>query len=259
MLVVMHRILQEIIQSAEKRATHLQPRTLKLEGRSLRASIKHAQKKAHIPIIAEVKPASPTRRFKEITHVDAALIAGEMERAGACAVSVLTEPDFFHGSVENLKAVRWSVEIPVLRKDFIIDKNQVTEVEADLMLLIAGILRERLGEFVKAVGEVGAQPLVEVHTVEELELALSTDADIIGVNNRNLNSFEINLNTTEQLAPMIRRERPDAIIISESGMKTPEDALRMMEYADAILVGSAIMEGDIYQNTYKLVHARGIG
>jgi indole-3-glycerol phosphate synthase len=255
----MHKILQEIIQSTGKRAKQLQTLSLTVEDRSLKTSITSKQKKRYVPVISEVKPASPTRNFRETTPSDAARIAGEMERAGACAISVLTEPDYFHGSIENLQAVRDKVSLPVLRKDFIINKNQITEVEADLMLLIAGIIGSELKEFIDAVQDIGAQPLVEVHTKEEADFVLSTDAEIIGINNRDLNTFEVNLSTTEQLAPIIRRERPDAIIISESGVNTTQDALLMINSgADAILVGSAIMEGDIYQNTYKLVHSRGI-
>ncbi|CAD6493178.1 MAG: Indole-3-glycerol phosphate synthase [Candidatus Argoarchaeum ethanivorans] len=252
----MHKILEDIICSSQKRARHLQPEPFTINAKSLKKSIEKAQESELVPIISEVKPASPTQNFKKITPVYAAQIAGEMERAGACAISVLTEPNYFHGSIENLKSVREQVNLPVLRKDFIVSKNQITEVETDMVLLIAGVLHKQLNKFITEVEKTGAIPIVEVHSPEELEEVLSTDAQIIGINNRNLNTFEIDLEAVKQIAPMIRKERADAIIIAESGVRTPEDALQMIESgADAILVGSAIMEGNAYTNTYKLVHA----
>lgn len=257
----MHRTLEEIIKTTQRRTAHLQEQSMwHVDDRSLKASIEQARKKRHVPIISEVKPASPTRGFRDVAPPDAVRIAREMEQAGACGISVLTEPDHFHGSIENLRAVRENIALPVLRKDFIIHRAQIAEVEADLVLLIAGILGRRLKSFIKTVMDAGAKPLVEIHTKDEAEAVLSSDAEIIGVNNRDLNTFDINLDTTRQLAPLLREERPDAVIISESGVATPGDALSMLHSgADAILVGSAIMEGDIYQNTWKLVHAEEIG
>ena len=252
----MHRILEEIINSAEIRAENLKLRSLTIHARSIRKSIENTQRLGKIPIISEVKPASPAKTFRDLTPSDAADIARVMERAGACGVSVLTEPDHFHGSLENLKAVRDCVSVPVLRKDFIVQENQIMESEADMMLLIAGILSERLGMFIGVVEDVGAQPLVEVHTLAEAKRVLSSDADLIGINNRDLETMEIDLGITEALAPMIRRERPDAIIIAESGIRGPEDVLRMIKSgADTVLVGGMIMEGEIYMNTHRLVHA----
>ena len=252
----MHKILEDIICSSKERARYIQPEPFTIRAKSLKESIKKAQENGLVPIISEVKPASPTHNFKKITPVHAAQIAGEMERAGACAISVLTEPNYFHGSIENLKSVREQVSLPVLRKDFIVNKNQIIEVETDLVLLIAGVLHKQLDKFIMEVEKTGAEAIIEVHTPEELEDVLSTDAQIIGINNRNLSTFEIDLETVKQIAPIIRKERPDAIIIAESGVRTPEDTLQMIESgADAILIGSAIMEGDTYTNTYKLVHA----
>ena len=252
----MHRILEEIINSAEIRAESLEFQPLRVHARSIRESIENARRRGEIPIISEVKPASPTRTFRDLTPSDAADIAGVMERAGACGISVLTEPDHFHGSIENLKAVRESVSLPVLRKDFIVRETQIVESEADMMLLIAGVLSERLAEFIGLVEDLGAEPLVEVHTQAEAERVLAGDADLIGINNRDLETMEVDLRVTETLAPMIRRERPDAVIIAESGVRTPADVLRMIESsADAVLVGGAIMEGEIYKNTERLVHA----
>jgi indole-3-glycerol phosphate synthase len=176
-----------------------------------------------------------------------------MEAAGAAGISVLTEPQFFKGSIQNLKSVRSSVKIPVLRKDFIIDKAQIHEVDSDLILLIAGILGSDLEDFVNEALANGREPLVEVHNETELENALSTHANIIGINNRDLTTMKVDISTTEKLAPLIS----DRIIVSESGISSPEDAVRMMDAGvDAILVGTSIMLGNVYEKTYELVHAQ---
>ena len=136
-----------------------------------------------------------------------------------------------------------------MRKDFIIDKRQLEEAESDLVLLIAGILGEELELFVELALEKGLEPLVEVHNREELESALKTDARIIGINNRSFETLKTNLATTEELAPLIREYDLDHgtrhLIISESGMNRVEDVRRAVQAgADAVLIGSALMESD---------------
>lgn len=214
-----------------------------------------------VPVIAEVKPASPGKSFREIPPAAAAELAWEMEEAGAVAISVLTEPGVFRGSLENLEAVRKTVCLPVLRKDFIIDRVQLKETGSDLVLLIAGILGEELGGLVELAIEKGFEPLVEVHSREELELALETGARVIGINNRNFETLKTDLATTEELAPTIRKYDLDHgachIIISESGMHSPRDVRRVMEAgADAVLIGSAIMESDsVFEKTKEFVQS----
>jgi indole-3-glycerol phosphate synthase len=167
-------------------------------------------------------------------------------------IPVIAEPNFFKGSIKNLESVRQKVKIPVLRKDFILHKNQIYEVESDLILLIAGTLGDELDEFVNEAISSGREPLVEVHNKEELENAMLTATKIIGINNRDLTTMKVDITTTEKLAPLIN----DRIIISESGISSPEDALRMINAgADAILVGTSIMQGNVYEKTYELVHA----
>jgi indole-3-glycerol phosphate synthase len=253
----MHQILEDILLSTIERVNTLPNRTnTPVTARALASSIRSVNKKQHIPVIAEIKPASPTTYNREVNPTDAAKIARTMEKAGACAISVLTEPDFFHGRLENLEYVRQAVSIPVLRKDFIIDERQLYEVKSDLILLISGILGDRLPGFIALAKDRGVQPLVEVHDHAELMAALDTDADIIGINNRNLKTMEIDLATTEELAPIIRKHSPDRIIISESGILNPQDAVRVVRAgADAVLVGTSIMKGDIYENTKLLVEA----
>jgi len=249
----MHRIINEILESTKNRVQTLpEPKKRRIDARSFRESIKASKQQHLIPVISEVKPSSPTRFIRTVTPQDAAEIAGQMEAAGAAAISVLTEPQFFKGSIENLDSVRRAVKVPVLRKDFIIDKAQICEAKSDLVLLIAGILGEKLDNFVNEAISYGREPLVEVHNRMELENALLTSAGIIGINNRDLTTMKVDITTTEKLAPLISGR----IIISESGISTPQEAVRMIEAgADAILVGTSIMQGNIYEKTYELVHA----
>jgi indole-3-glycerol phosphate synthase len=249
----MHPIINEILESTKKRIPLITDnQTANISARNFSESLNAIKQKNQIPIIAEVKPSSPIRFIRNVTPDDAAGIAMQMEAGGAAAISVLTEPQFFKGSLENLKTVRNAVKIPVLRKDFIIDKTQIHEVESDLLLLIAGILGDNLGDFVDDTLSSGREPLVEVHNEKELEYALCTGTNIIGINNRDLTTMKVDINTTEKLAPLISGR----IIISESGISSREDAIRMIDSgADAILVGTSIMQGNIYDKTYELVHA----
>ena len=252
----MHRVIDEILTSTRRRVADLHAADIdapkKIEHRDIMPLIRLRKRENQIPVIAEVKPGSPTTAKREITPDDAARIAQEMEAAGAVAISVLTEPAFFNGSMENLSAVRRAVSIPVLRKDFIIDEKQIYETEIDLILLIAGILGNDLKRFVDLALTRGIEPLVEVHDKVELAGALNTGARIIGVNNRNLNTLTVDLSTSEHLVPLIPADR---IIISESGTRGPADAVRLIRAgADAILVGTAVMDAP-FDKTLELVDA----
>jgi indole-3-glycerol phosphate synthase len=247
----MHQIIHEILKSTRKRI----PSTInkrKIVSRDFKKYIDQNKQDNLIPVISEVKPSSPTRFIRDVTPLEAAEIAQQMESAGSAAISVLTEPNFFKGSIKNLESVRQKVKIPVLRKDFILHKNQIHEVESDLILLIVGILGDELDEFVNEAISSGREPLVEVHNMDELEKAMLTATKIIGINNRDLTTMKVDITTTEKLAPLIS----DRIIISESGISSPEGAIRMIDAgADAILVGTSIMQGNVYEKTYELVHA----
>ncbi len=240
----MHKVIDEILSSTRRRVAKLHAKDTdaprKIEHRDIIPLIRLRKSENRIPVIAEVKPGSPTTNKREITPDDAARIAQEMEAAGAVAISVLTEPEFFNGSMENLSTVRRAVSIPVLRKDFIIDEKQVYETNSDLILLIAGILKNDLKRFVDLTITRGIEPLVEVHDKAELTDALNTETRIIGVNNRNLNTLTVDLSTSEHLVPLIPADR---IILSESGTRGPPDAVRLIRAgADAILVGTAVMD-----------------
>ncbi len=267
----MHRVIEDILEATKKRVNALDAPVSTVSNNSIIShnagsqkrnfisAIELAKQEGKIPIIAEVKPASPSATFREILPDDAAKIAKEMERGGAVAISVLTEPDFFNGSIGNLKSARNSISIPVLRKDFIIDEKQMDEVNSDLILLIAGALGDKLESFVQLAKSKGFEPLVEVHNEDELNNALKTTAKVIGINNRDLGTLEVDLQTTVRLAPIIRdfdeKTGTEHVIISESGVHNAGDINRVIcAGADAILIGTAIIKSsDVYTKTKEMV------
>jgi indole-3-glycerol phosphate synthase len=192
-----------------------------------------------LSVISEIKRASPSAGF--IREADPAEWGARYERLGARCLSVLTEPERFKGSLEDLDAARESTALPVLRKDFTVDEVQVLEAgtRADAVLLIAALFDSAaLARYVSLAVEVGLTPLVEVHDEGEAELALESGAQVVGVNNRDLRDFTVDLGTFERLAPRLA----GATLVAESGVKTPEDARRLRDAgADAILVGEAAM------------------
>jgi len=193
-------------------------------------------------VIAELKPASPSRGVLR-EPFDAPLLARTLEAAGARALSVLTEEEFFGGSLGNLRNARKSVALPVLRKDFIVDSWQVWEAranDADSFLLIAALLDEpTLAALIDLGRQLGMEPLVEVHSARELERALAAEARIIGVNNRDLKTLSVSLETSFELIEHI----PDnCIAVSESGLATHEHLARLRSVGfDAFLVGEQLM------------------
>ncbi|MGA2483997.1 MAG: indole-3-glycerol phosphate synthase TrpC [Candidatus Acidiferrales bacterium] len=197
-------------------------------------------------IIAELKKASPSRGVLRRDFQTISL-AAELERAGAAALSVLTEEDFFQGSLMNLAEASKTVSIPVLRKDFIFDAWQVWEAranDADSFLLIAAILGDaELRELIKLGRELDMEPLVEVHSAEELARALDAGARILGVNNRDLRTFDARIETSFEL---IARIPDDRIAVSESGLRTHEDLVRLRAAGfDAFLIGEHLMQAPL--------------
>jgi indole-3-glycerol phosphate synthase len=198
-----------------------------------------------IHIIAELKKASPSRGIIRSDFAPALLAAG-LEQAGAIALSVLTEEDFFSGSLADLKEASRVTKIPILRKDFILDPWQVWETRAagaDSFLLIAAVLDDETFRALLALGRsLKMEPLVEVHSRPELERVLSAGAKIIGVNNRDLQDFSVHLKTSLEL---VRDIPEDCIAVSESGLRTREDLIRLSEAGfDAFLVGERLMQQD---------------
>jgi indole-3-glycerol phosphate synthase len=208
-------------------------------------------------IIAEVKKASPSKGILS-TDFDPARIARAYERGGASCVSVLTDESFFQGGLPDLEAGRAAIQLPVLRKDFTIAECQILEAAAhgaDAILLIAAILTEReLRDFRESAARLGLAALVEVHDGRELDAAVGSGADLIGVNNRDLTTFEVTLETSIRLAG---RMPPGALLVSESGIHGPDDIakLRAAGYT-AFLVGEHLMKsGDPEAALKRLVDA----
>lgn len=194
-------------------------------------------------VIAELKKASPSRGVLR-PDFDAAALAPPLELAGAVALSVLTEEEFFQGTLEHLRAARKAVQVPVLRKDFILDEWQVWESRAtgaDSLLLIAAVLSDAaLRHLLAAARALKMEPLVEVHTREEFSRVLDAGARIIGVNNRDLRTFEVRLETSLELIAAIPDE---CIAVSESGFRTHDDLRRLRDAGfDAFLVGEHLMK-----------------
>jgi indole-3-glycerol phosphate synthase len=193
-------------------------------------------------LIAEVKRRSPSKgAFVQV--LDPVAQAHAYEQGGAVAISVLTDAPFFGGSFDDLSAVRSAVTVPVLCKDFILTPYQVYEARsygADLVLLIVSALDDQsLFELQQEVISVGMTPLVEVHDQHDLARALAANAQLIGINNRDLTDFSVDLVTTEYLAPLVP---DDVTVVSESGIETRQDVERLaLAGAHAVLVGEALM------------------
>lgn len=210
--------------------------------RSLRKSIENNS--THAPVITELKRVSPSRG--EIrSSFQVAELSREMVRGGATGISVLTEPKYFDGRPEFLKEVRRTVDVPVLRKDFIVDLYQIYQsvrLGADAVLLIAEVLGNALPEFVDTARRLELESLVEIRNENQVKLARSAEPDMIGINNRNLRTMEVDISRTERLLKYL----PDnCVSISESGIETRNDVERALEAgADAVLVGTALMESN---------------
>ena len=234
-------------------------RLLELKSKSIQAELEKAASLASKPrnftvaleqggkpaVIAEIKKASPSAG--EIrANLEVAEIAASYERAGAAAISVITEEDFFQGKLAYLTEVKKTVSLPVLCKDFIFDPVQVLAARAagaDSVLLIAAILEQAsLVELLATARSFGMACLVEVHDEEEMVRVLETDARIIGINNRNLRTFQVSLDTTFRLRPKIPSDR---LVVSESGIQEQSDLHSLASAAvDAVLVGTSLMRAE---------------
>ena len=237
-------VLDELAAAALKRAEELRELTV-LDGLYQEALLFEKRDFAGalatpgLSVIAEIKRASPSAGF--IGDADPARWGARYEAEGASCLSVLTEPDRFKGSLQDLDAARGHVALPILRKDFTVDEAQVLEAgtRADAVLLISALFEvNALARYVSLAVEVGLTPLVEVHDEWEADLALESGARVVGINNRDLRDFTVDLRTTEKLASRLA----GATLVAESGVKTPEDTKRLRDAgADAVLVGEAAM------------------
>lgn len=195
-----------------------------------------------IAFICEIKRASPSKGViaENFPYID---IAKDYEIAGAAAISVLTEPLWFKGDDRYLREIADTVKIPLLRKDFTVDSYMIYEAKllgASAVLLICAILdSDTLAEYINVAHSIGLSALVEVHNEEEIDMALSAGARVIGVNNRNLKTFEVDVSLSERLRKLVP---PNVIFVSESGINSPDDIAKLRRVgADAVLIGESIM------------------
>jgi indole-3-glycerol phosphate synthase len=230
-------LLDRIVRDT-KRAVERGKKSTIPERKSDILRLSSAIKKKDKAIIAEIKPRSP-REGDLIGNRDILTLASEYEEGGATALSVITSPHF-GGKVENVSKVKRSVSVPVLYKDFVVDEYQVWEgfgYGADAVLLIESI--SPVAKLLDLVDDLGLEAVVECHSAEEIEKAINAGAKLIGINNRNLRTLTVDLETTAKLAEYVPEDR---IMISESGVKTPADARYLFECgADALLIGTALM------------------
>ena len=259
-------ILDKIVEQKKREVAQL-PARLIAAGDLRDAMLEHGERRdfiaalkkprvGNIGLIAEVKKASPSMGVI-CPNFDPVRIAKEYEAAGASCLSVLTDEQFFQGSLDYLRQIRAAVKIPLLRKDFIIDERQILEAiewGADAILLIVAILTdEQLEKFHTLAIEAGLAVLVEVHDEEELDRALKISPALIGVNNRNLKTFKVDLATTERLASRLTPH--GSLLVAESGIHTRADVERVQKCgAGAILVGeSLVKQGDIGAKVRELI------
>jgi indole-3-glycerol phosphate synthase len=237
-------MLAPIVAATRRRIAAMQDRAEAISAAAaavaVPSSFEEAMRRPGLSVIAEVKRASPSAG-PIAPDLDPGRLAEGYASGGAAAISVLTEPEFFRGSLDDLAAVTGTVSVPVLRKDFVLDPIQITEARAAgaaAVLLIVAILDPvLLGELVSCAEDHGLAALVEAHDEAEVQAAAAAGARIIGVNNRNLETFTVDLSTAERVRPVI----PDSVVaIAESGIGGPDDARRMAAAGyDAVLVGQA--------------------
>lgn len=257
-------ILDEIIAYKKQELAETKRRTTLAEVKSRIAEIgptrgfsKALSGSGDILLIAEVKKASPSKGVIR-EDFDPVKIARTYEESGVSCISVLTEKKYFQGSLEYLGDIRKAVKLPLLRKDFIIDEYQVHEARAagaDAVLLIAACLdKGQMEDFLSIARDLGLDVLVEVHTYKELDKALFAGVSLVGINNRDLATFTVSLQTTLDLLNDIPDDR---IVVSESGIKTRDDVVMLQKAGvDAILVGESLMrEKDIGKKVKELLGA----
>jgi indole-3-glycerol phosphate synthase len=225
--------------SADRRALALAAE--RHQPRGFRESLRRAAE-AGIAVIAELKKASPSKGLIR-EDFPVAELARELEDAGAAALSVLTDEQFFQGSLGNLEIASEATQLPCLRKDFIIHEFQLLEARAHradaVLLIVAALTQTELADLLRRAGELNLDVLCEVHDGDELQRALDAGCSTIGVNNRNLHTFEVDLNTSLRLTQMMP---PGVVKVAESGIESGDDIARLREAGlDAFLVGESLM------------------
>ena len=220
----------------------LRAKVEQLESRPAQRFRSALERTERLNVIAECKRRSPSRGILRQEY-DPAVIAAGYAAAGAAAISVLTEPTFFDGSLDHLRAVRASVPVPVLRKDFIVSEYQLLEARAHgadaVLLIVAALTQQELKSLSDCATRWGLDALVEVHSADELSIALDAGAAIVGVNNRNLRTLEVDVKASEMVIARIPRT---VVAVSESGLKTSDDLLKLRQMGyGAFLIGERFM------------------
>jgi len=220
--------------------------------------ITSAQREGRVPVIAEIKHTAFGKRLTEKPLVETAF---EMIRGGAAALSVLTDEHFFGGSIDDIQAVRNVVDVPVLRKDFIRRPEQLKQVRSDAALLIVRLIERLSGninDYVETALSLDIEPLVEVGSISDVAVISDLDLNFIAINNRDLQTLNVDLMTTELLAPILRRLFSKATLISASGINVLHDIERVLSAGcDGVLVGTSIMQSsDIEEKVKQFVYCR---
>lgn len=250
-------ILEKIIKKKQEEVIQLKKKNIKktsiVMGPNFRKSIANS---TTMNIIAEIKRASPSKGIIQ-RNFDPVTQAKQYEAYGAKAISVLTDETFFNGSMDDLIAIRQAINLPILCKDFIIDPIQIDQAKNAganiILLIIAALNEEQLYTLYHYAKKENFEVLCEIHNEVEMEQALQLGAELIGINNRDLNTFTVDLQTTTKLASMVQDH--DITLISESGIKTRQDVLKVSEAgADAILVGETLMRSKNLQATFNQLH-----
>ena len=231
------RATQVPLAELDRRAAHVEPRRGRFGSALSRTD--------RLNVIAECKRRSPSKGVLKAAY-DPAAIASAYDRAGAAAISVLTEPAFFDGHLDHLAAVRQVTDLPILRKDFIVDRYQILEARAAgadaVLLIVAALTPAALKDLHHVAKDAGLDVLVEIHDLHELPIALDAGASIVGVNNRDLRTLAVNTDVSRQAAELI----PEGVIaVAESGLKTGGDLLALQDAGyDAFLIGERLMATD---------------
>jgi indole-3-glycerol phosphate synthase len=242
-------ILEKIIQQKRVEVNELKVNGIgfsEISNNTIHSFYESCMKNEHMSVISEVKRASPSKGniYEQVDPVDQAI---QYENANASAISVLTDETFFKGSIEDLKRIREAVQLPILCKDFIIDSIQIDRAKSAgasiILLIVAALEEEKLLALYRYAVSKGLEVIIEVHNEDEVATAVSLNPRIIGINNRDLKTFEVDLGTTTRLRKLILN--PTVLVISESGLKTKKDAILAKEAgARCILVGETLMRSE---------------
>ncbi len=249
-------ILDDICALSRERAARLAPSIRKTADettyvpQSLIKAVKNCKGQKNA-VIAEIKYKTPSDKTLD-SGLNPGTLARLYEAGGACAVSVLTEPGYFAGNAENLTKAKAGTRLPILRKDFIVDEKQIYEtytMQADSVLLIADVLQGRLEAFILLCRSLHIEPLVEVRNRKDTENAVKSGALLTGINNRNLHDMSVDTKTTAELSCLLRAA--GLTVISESGIKTPEDVIGLKNFCDGFLIGTSLMKSENPQKTLE--------